>query len=347
MHTLSCTKSGWSTITHDNVIRRALLRPLRECQTSTQKEDVTPFRSSVQSGRGSNPLRMDVTVQEGDLFRGHPLHGKKLLLDLTVVNPSAASNIDREAANPGSLLRDAATKKRNKYRGTHPDTYCLLPVAVSMHGALGDEAQMLIEAMATRLVDLKGLPGDSHERPAAEGRKASELRRRFSFVLQQALSQRTRHHLCRQGVFSMESGIQTWEPEEAHNEQTPSELTTSQQGGGEDESRGYSSDTTLSIQISEEDQDDGGVEETKGVSFAERGEDSGNTDKEEAAENTGDGGIPHDRGAWRTSRAGRGSGTAGANAPTPTSRRLPEYRRRNTSTETGKDDEEFYIGPSG
>ena len=34
----------------------------------------------------------------------------------------------------------------------------------------------------------------------AEGTEVVRLRRRFSFVLQQALSFRTRHHLCRQGV---------------------------------------------------------------------------------------------------------------------------------------------------
>ena len=34
----------------------------------------------------------------------------------------------------------------------------------------------------------------------AEGVEEARLRRRFSFVLQQALSFRTRHHLCRQGV---------------------------------------------------------------------------------------------------------------------------------------------------
>ena len=36
--------------------------------------------------------------------------------------------------------------------------------------------------------------------PPAEGTEVARLRRRFSFVLQQALSFRTRHHLCRQGV---------------------------------------------------------------------------------------------------------------------------------------------------
>ena len=35
---------------------------------------------------------------------------------------------------------------------------------------------------------------------SGEGIEVACLRRRFSFVLQQALSFRTRHHLCRQGV---------------------------------------------------------------------------------------------------------------------------------------------------
>ena len=34
----------------------------------------------------------------------------------------------------------------------------------------------------------------------AGGAEVARLRRRFSFVLQKALSFRTRHHLCRQGV---------------------------------------------------------------------------------------------------------------------------------------------------
>ena len=37
-------------------------------------------------------------------------------------------------------------------------------------------------------------------RHLAEGTEIARLRRHFSFVLQQALSFRTRHHLCRQGV---------------------------------------------------------------------------------------------------------------------------------------------------
>ena len=90
----------------------------------------------------------------------------------------------------------------------------------------------------------------------------------------------------------MESAIQTWEPEEAHNEQTPSELTTSQQRVGEDESQGESSDTTLSIQISDEDEDDGGVEETKGATLAERREDNGNTGTDGQERTTEKGGGP-------------------------------------------------------
>ena len=40
----------------------------------------------------------------------------------------------------------------------------------------------------------------THSQHLAEGTEVARLRRRFSFDLQQALSFRTRHHLCRQGV---------------------------------------------------------------------------------------------------------------------------------------------------
>ena len=40
----------------------------------------------------------------------------------------------------------------------------------------------------------------THIQYLVEGTEVAPLRRRFSFVLQQALSFRTRHHLCRQAV---------------------------------------------------------------------------------------------------------------------------------------------------
>ena len=68
---------------------------------------------------------------------------------------------------------------------------------------MGADTQFPVKDMAIRRVDLQGSMLTGQARAAAEGRETARLRRRFSFVLQQALSQRTRHHLCRQGVLSM------------------------------------------------------------------------------------------------------------------------------------------------
>ena len=57
--------------------------------------------------------------------------------------------------------------------------------------------------MAVRRVDLQGPMLTGQARAAAEGRETAHLRCRFSFILQQALSQRTRFHLCRQGVLCL------------------------------------------------------------------------------------------------------------------------------------------------
>ena len=127
-----------------------------------------------------------------------------MLLNLTVVNPCAPSNFNKEVARPGIALIEAAKRKHNKYRGTFPATYSLPPLAISMCGTLGADTQALIKAMAVRRVDLQEPMLTGQARAAAEGRETAHLHRRFSFTLQQALSQRTRFHLCRQGVLCLE-----------------------------------------------------------------------------------------------------------------------------------------------
>ena len=59
----------------------------------------------------------------------------------------------------------------------------------------------LIKELAIRRVQHRSETHSNESQHLAEGtEKVARLRRRFSFVLQQALSFRTRHHLCRQGV---------------------------------------------------------------------------------------------------------------------------------------------------
>ena len=93
-------------------------------------------------------------------------------------------------------LADAVERKKNKYRGSFPATYFLLPLAISTCGDVGSD----VLALVIRRVQHRSETYYNESQHLAEGAEVARLRRRFSFVLQQALSSRTRHHLCRQRV---------------------------------------------------------------------------------------------------------------------------------------------------
>ena len=202
LHAISCTKTGWSSLTYNRVLHLALARSLRESKVQFAVEDTWPFRqrASEQNGR-LNPLRMDITTESGALFDNHPrLKNKALLLDITIVNPCAGSNLGNAARHVGKHLADAVERKKNKYRGSFPATYSLLPLAMSTCGDVGSDVHALIKELAIRRVQHRSETCSNESQHLAEGTEVARLRRRFSFVLQQALSFRTRHHLCRQGV---------------------------------------------------------------------------------------------------------------------------------------------------
>ena len=71
---------------------------------------------------------------------------------------------------------------------------------MSTCGELGPDVHALIKELAHRRVTYSSELHSEESRRLAEGTEVARLRRRFSFVLQHALSFRTRHHLCRQGV---------------------------------------------------------------------------------------------------------------------------------------------------
>ena len=127
LHAISCSKTGWSSLTHNRVLHQALARSLRESKVQFVVEDKWPFRQRAgeQNGR-LNPLRMDITTEAGALFDNHPrLKNKALLLDITIVNPCAGSNLGNAARHVGKHLADAVERKKNKYRGSFPATYSL------------------------------------------------------------------------------------------------------------------------------------------------------------------------------------------------------------------------------
>ena len=202
LHAISCCKTGWSSLTHNRVLHQALARSLRESKVQFVVEDTWPFRqrASEQNGR-LNPLRMDIPTEVGALFDNHPrLKNKALLLDITIVNPCADSNLGNAARHVGKHLADAVERKKNKYRGSFPATYSLLPLAMPTCSDVGSDVHALIKELAIRRVQHRSETYSNESKHLAEGTEVARLRRRFSFVLQQALSFRTPHHLCRQGV---------------------------------------------------------------------------------------------------------------------------------------------------
>ena len=79
----------------------------------------------------------------------------------------------------------------------------LLPsfsLAMSTCGDVGSDVHALIKELAIRRVQHRSETYSNEFQRLAEGTEVACLRRRLSFVLQQALSFRTRHFLCRQGV---------------------------------------------------------------------------------------------------------------------------------------------------
>ena len=68
------------------------------------------------------------------------------------------------------------------------------------HTHVGSDVHALIKELAIRRVQHRSETYSNDSQHLAKGAEVARLRGRFSFVLQQALSFRTCHHLCRQGV---------------------------------------------------------------------------------------------------------------------------------------------------
>ena len=71
---------------------------------------------------------------------------------------------------------------------------------MSTCGDIGSDVHALIKELAIRRVQHRSETYSNESQHLAEGTEVARLRRRFSFVVQMALSFRTRHHLCRQGM---------------------------------------------------------------------------------------------------------------------------------------------------
>ena len=144
---------------------------------------------------------MGIITEAGALFDNHPrLKNEELLLDITVVNPCAGSNQGNAARHVGKHLADVVERKKNKYQGSFPTTYSLLPLAMSTCGEVGPDVHALIKELAIGRVEHRSGTRFNESQHLEGGAEVVRLWRRLSFVLQQTLSFHTRHHLSRQGV---------------------------------------------------------------------------------------------------------------------------------------------------
>ena len=154
------------------------------------------LQSGTPPGIGSIPSR-----EQNPLFDNHPRRkNKAFLLGITIVNPCAGSSLENAARHVERHLADAVEREKNKHRGSFAATHSLLPLAMSTCGEVGSDVDALLKELAIRLVELRSDTHTNESQHLAEGTEVARLRRRFSFVLQQEHSFRTRHHLCRHGM---------------------------------------------------------------------------------------------------------------------------------------------------
>ena len=86
------------------------------------------------------------------------------------------------------------------YRGSFPAPYSLLSLAMSTCGDVCADAHVPMKKLAPRRVEHMSMIYSKESQHLAEGAEVARFRQQFSFVLQQRISFRTRHDLCRQGV---------------------------------------------------------------------------------------------------------------------------------------------------
>ena len=160
-------------------------------------------RDLVDKNGRSIPLQTDMTTDKGELFGSQPQRkDKALLLDITTANPcaSAPNWIMQRAMQETPHRRSQAEEEQVSVLVRPYKTLIPLLIAMSACGEAGPDVHALIRELGIRRVQQSSEIHSDESRHMVEGTEVICLRWRFSFVLQQALSFRKRHHLCRQGV---------------------------------------------------------------------------------------------------------------------------------------------------
>ena len=133
IHSLTCTRGGMQTHTHQALLHGFLTRTLRECRVPHEEETPSPFKEGTGNGQGS--FRMDVVTDQGALFSENRKYNHfSLMLDVTVTNPLGPSALARAGTRAGYAIEEAVKAKNTKYGGTYRPTHKLVPLAFSTCG---------------------------------------------------------------------------------------------------------------------------------------------------------------------------------------------------------------------
>lgn len=156
IHTLSCSKTKWSTSIYSQTLYRTVARFLWESSLAICIEHINPFQPNAWARQGPIPIRMDVTVENSELFGEHDERRdvKNLLLDITVINPALQQTLKRRLRDQDLPSRRPSCKIVTS-TGAHPPLPT--PYIHWLYRCVGGWIRMpktLINAMATRLVDL-------------------------------------------------------------------------------------------------------------------------------------------------------------------------------------------------
>ena len=109
-----------------------------------------------------------------------------LLLDVTIANPCAPSNLDASVDVAGSALAKAIARKHGHYRGTFFDMYKLVPLAFSASGDYCVDMHRLLKCLAKRRAQSFCVTFSAAEEAGLIARETGALRRELSMTLQDA-----------------------------------------------------------------------------------------------------------------------------------------------------------------
>ena len=109
LHAISCSKTGWSSLTHNRELHHVFARSLRESKVQIVIEETWSSRQRAGEQHSvTDPLGMEVTTEAGTLFsRNSRLKDKGLLLDLAIVNPCVSTILVNPARQTKKTLADA------------------------------------------------------------------------------------------------------------------------------------------------------------------------------------------------------------------------------------------------